>query len=154
MAWLFFTFLQVFLHQLTWPCRKQRCALHHIVHSSVFSLSFLALRLSYGGLCVRWIRENSCFIAQGFDLIPRSCLSPLRSSSLLGSWSARGCRAVPVDSSTTKCLCDRLSTFAILARLNPDVVSRAISIISFNAEERQKTRLCDMCDLMYRFFWS
>uniref|UniRef100_A0A672QDN6 Adhesion G protein-coupled receptor B1 n=1 Tax=Sinocyclocheilus grahami TaxID=75366 RepID=A0A672QDN6_SINGR len=56
------------------------------------------------------------------DLI--SCLSPLRSSSLLGSWSARGCRAVPVDSSTTKCLCDRLSTFAILARLNPDVVSR------------------------------
>ncbi|XP_039507940.1 adhesion G protein-coupled receptor B1 isoform X10 [Pimephales promelas] len=43
------------------------------------------------------------------------------SSSLLGSWSARGCRAVPVDSSTTKCLCDRLSTFAILARLNPDV---------------------------------
>uniref|UniRef100_A0A673IVY5 Brain-specific angiogenesis inhibitor 1-like n=1 Tax=Sinocyclocheilus rhinocerous TaxID=307959 RepID=A0A673IVY5_9TELE len=43
------------------------------------------------------------------------------SSSLLGSWSARGCRAVPVDSSTTKCLCDRLSTFAILARFNPDV---------------------------------
>nr|XP_055066798.1 adhesion G protein-coupled receptor B1-like isoform X10 [Misgurnus anguillicaudatus] len=43
------------------------------------------------------------------------------SSSLLGSWSARGCRAVPVDSSTTRCLCDRLSTFAILARLNPDV---------------------------------
>ncbi|XP_057195389.1 adhesion G protein-coupled receptor B1 isoform X8 [Triplophysa rosa] len=43
------------------------------------------------------------------------------SSSLLGSWSARGCRAVPVDSSTTKCLCDRLSTFAILARLNPGV---------------------------------
>uniref|UniRef100_A0A8C1SCY5 Adhesion G protein-coupled receptor B1a n=1 Tax=Cyprinus carpio TaxID=7962 RepID=A0A8C1SCY5_CYPCA len=64
----------------------------------------------------------------GFDLIPRSCLSPLRSSSLLGSWSARGCRAVPVDSSTTKCLCDRLSTFAILARLNPDVVSRLPSV--------------------------
>uniref|UniRef100_A0A8C2JY28 Adhesion G protein-coupled receptor B1a n=1 Tax=Cyprinus carpio TaxID=7962 RepID=A0A8C2JY28_CYPCA len=64
----------------------------------------------------------------GFDLIPRSCLSPLRSSSLLGSWSARGCRAVPVDSSTTKCLCDRLSTFAILARLNPDVVSLLPSV--------------------------
>uniref|UniRef100_A0A671Q6I8 Brain-specific angiogenesis inhibitor 1-like n=1 Tax=Sinocyclocheilus anshuiensis TaxID=1608454 RepID=A0A671Q6I8_9TELE len=60
------------------------------------------------------------------DLI--SCLSPLRSSSLLGSWSARGCRAVSVDSSTTKCLCDRLSTFAILARLNPDVVSRLPSV--------------------------
>ncbi|XP_030641181.1 adhesion G protein-coupled receptor B1 [Chanos chanos] len=43
------------------------------------------------------------------------------SSSLLGSWSARGCRAVPVDSFRTKCVCDRLSTFAILARLNPDV---------------------------------
>uniref|UniRef100_A0A674BB12 Adhesion G protein-coupled receptor B1 n=1 Tax=Salmo trutta TaxID=8032 RepID=A0A674BB12_SALTR len=43
------------------------------------------------------------------------------SSSLLGSWSARGCRAVPVDSFSTKCVCDRLSTFAILARLNPDM---------------------------------
>ncbi|KAJ8005411.1 hypothetical protein DPEC_G00146370 [Dallia pectoralis] len=43
------------------------------------------------------------------------------SSSLLGSWSARGCRAVPVDSFRTKCVCDRLSTFAILARLNPDM---------------------------------
>ncbi|KAK0141534.1 Adhesion G protein-coupled receptor B1 [Merluccius polli] len=44
-------------------------------------------------------------------------------SSLLGSWSARGCRAVLVDSFRTKCVCDRLSTFAILARLNPDMVS-------------------------------
>ncbi|XP_072572598.1 adhesion G protein-coupled receptor B1 isoform X2 [Paramormyrops kingsleyae] len=41
--------------------------------------------------------------------------------SLLGSWSARGCRTVPVDSFRTKCICDRLSTFAILARLNPDM---------------------------------
>uniref|UniRef100_A0A3Q2D7G5 Adhesion G protein-coupled receptor B1a n=1 Tax=Cyprinodon variegatus TaxID=28743 RepID=A0A3Q2D7G5_CYPVA len=45
------------------------------------------------------------------------------SSSLLGSWSARGCRAVLVDSFRTKCVCDRLSTFAILARINPDMVS-------------------------------
>ncbi|XP_055358973.1 adhesion G protein-coupled receptor B1 isoform X5 [Betta splendens] len=43
------------------------------------------------------------------------------SSSLLGSWSARGCKAVLVDSFRTKCVCDRLSTFAILARLNPDM---------------------------------
>ncbi|XP_075896893.1 adhesion G protein-coupled receptor B1 isoform X3 [Nelusetta ayraudi] len=43
------------------------------------------------------------------------------SSSLLGSWSARGCKAVPVDSFRTKCVCDRLSTFAILARLNPEM---------------------------------
>ncbi|KAM6967523.1 adhesion G protein-coupled receptor B1 [Aplochiton taeniatus] len=45
------------------------------------------------------------------------------SSSLLGSWSSRGCRSVPVlvDSFRTKCVCDRLSTFAILARLNPDM---------------------------------
>uniref|UniRef100_A0A8C7X3Z2 Adhesion G protein-coupled receptor B1a n=1 Tax=Oryzias sinensis TaxID=183150 RepID=A0A8C7X3Z2_9TELE len=45
------------------------------------------------------------------------------SSSLLGSWSAKGCKAVLVDSFRTKCVCDRLSTFAILARLNPDMVS-------------------------------
>uniref|UniRef100_A0A8D3EDS3 Adhesion G protein-coupled receptor B1a n=1 Tax=Scophthalmus maximus TaxID=52904 RepID=A0A8D3EDS3_SCOMX len=42
-------------------------------------------------------------------------------SSLLGSWSARGCRTVLVDSFRTKCVCDRLSTFAILARLNPEM---------------------------------
>ncbi|XP_034082414.1 adhesion G protein-coupled receptor B1 isoform X8 [Gymnodraco acuticeps] len=43
------------------------------------------------------------------------------SSSLLGSWSARGCKAVLVDSFRTKCVCDRLSTFAILARLNTEM---------------------------------
>ncbi|XP_066538805.1 adhesion G protein-coupled receptor B1 isoform X1 [Hoplias malabaricus] len=42
------------------------------------------------------------------------------SSSLLGSWSGRSCRAVPIDSSRTRCVCDRLSTFAILARLSLD----------------------------------
>uniref|UniRef100_A0A669EXJ8 Adhesion G protein-coupled receptor B1 n=1 Tax=Oreochromis niloticus TaxID=8128 RepID=A0A669EXJ8_ORENI len=42
-------------------------------------------------------------------------------SSLLGSWSARGCKTVLVDSFRTKCSCDRLSTFAILARLNPEM---------------------------------
>ncbi|XP_051520030.1 adhesion G protein-coupled receptor B1-like [Myxocyprinus asiaticus] len=41
------------------------------------------------------------------------------SSSLLGSWSARGCRSVSRDSSTT-CVCDGLSTFALIARPNPD----------------------------------
>ncbi|KAG2464909.1 AGRB1 protein, partial [Polypterus senegalus] len=40
----------------------------------------------------------------------------------LGAWSTRGCRAVPLTSFRTKCICDRLSTFAILARLNPDTI--------------------------------
>ncbi|KAM3873611.1 adhesion G protein-coupled receptor B1 [Diretmus argenteus] len=55
--------------------------------------------------------------------INQTCISwdESDSSSLLGSWSARGCRAVLVDSFTTKCVCDRLSTFAILARINPDM---------------------------------
>lgn len=53
-----------------------------------------------------------------------SFLSPsLCSSSLLGSWSARSCRAVPVHSFRTKCVCDSISTFAILARVNFDSVS-------------------------------
>uniref|UniRef100_A0A8C2BR89 Adhesion G protein-coupled receptor B1b n=1 Tax=Cyprinus carpio TaxID=7962 RepID=A0A8C2BR89_CYPCA len=43
-----------------------------------------------------------------------------RSASLLGSWSARGCRSVSRDSSTT-CVCDGLSTFALIARPNPDL---------------------------------
>uniref|UniRef100_A0A673FS85 Brain-specific angiogenesis inhibitor 1-like n=1 Tax=Sinocyclocheilus rhinocerous TaxID=307959 RepID=A0A673FS85_9TELE len=41
------------------------------------------------------------------------------SASLLGSWSARGCRSVARDSSTA-CVCDGLSTFAVIARPNPD----------------------------------
>ncbi|XP_013879626.1 brain-specific angiogenesis inhibitor 1 isoform X3 [Austrofundulus limnaeus] len=53
----------------------------------------------------------------------QTCISwdESESSSLLGSWSARGCRAVLVDSFRTKCVCDRLSTFAILARLQSDL---------------------------------
>ncbi|KAM8811235.1 adhesion G protein-coupled receptor B1 isoform 1-T1 [Eudromia elegans] len=43
------------------------------------------------------------------------------SSSALGAWSWRGCRTVPLDSFRTKCLCDRLATFAILAQLSPDM---------------------------------
>uniref|UniRef100_A0AAQ5XJ13 Adhesion G protein-coupled receptor B1a n=1 Tax=Amphiprion ocellaris TaxID=80972 RepID=A0AAQ5XJ13_AMPOC len=57
----------------------------------------------------------------------RVCVSPC-SASLLGSWSARGCKAVLVDSFRTKCVCDRLSTFAILARLNPEMVSPTASL--------------------------
>uniref|UniRef100_A0AAX7UXV5 Adhesion G protein-coupled receptor B1b n=1 Tax=Astatotilapia calliptera TaxID=8154 RepID=A0AAX7UXV5_ASTCA len=55
-------------------------------------------------------------------LLTRCCLpSPsLCSSSLLGSWSARSCRAVPVHSFRTKCVCDSLSTFAILSHVNFD----------------------------------
>uniref|UniRef100_A0A8C5EAV8 Adhesion G protein-coupled receptor B1a n=1 Tax=Gouania willdenowi TaxID=441366 RepID=A0A8C5EAV8_GOUWI len=53
------------------------------------------------------------------SLFPCLCVC-VCSSSLLGSWSTRGCRAVLLDSLRTKCVCERLSTFAILARLNPD----------------------------------
>lgn len=50
-------------------------------------------------------------------------LSLSLSESLLGSWSARGCRALTLDSGRTRCACDALSTFAILARPNPESVS-------------------------------
>ncbi|RVE67167.1 hypothetical protein OJAV_G00114990 [Oryzias javanicus] len=58
------------------------------------------------------------------DTVNETCLSwdESESSSLLGSWSARSCRAVPVHSSRTKCVCDSLSTFAILARVNLDSI--------------------------------
>ncbi|XP_068616631.1 adhesion G protein-coupled receptor B1 [Brachionichthys hirsutus] len=53
----------------------------------------------------------------------QTCISwdESESSSLLGSWAARGCKAVLVDSFRTRCVCDRLSAFAILARLNPEM---------------------------------
>ncbi|KAM3858661.1 adhesion G protein-coupled receptor B1-like [Diretmus argenteus] len=56
--------------------------------------------------------------------INETCISwdESETSSLLGSWSARSCRAVPVDSFRTKCVCDSLSTFAILAHINLDSI--------------------------------
>ncbi|XP_042169438.1 adhesion G protein-coupled receptor B3-like, partial [Oncorhynchus tshawytscha] len=33
-----------------------------------------------------------------------------------GTWSSKGCKTVLTDASHTKCLCDRVSTFAILAQ--------------------------------------
>uniref|UniRef100_H3DJM8 Adhesion G protein-coupled receptor B1 n=1 Tax=Tetraodon nigroviridis TaxID=99883 RepID=H3DJM8_TETNG len=54
--------------------------------------------------------------------VNETCISwdESESSSLLGSWSARSCRAVPVHPFRTKCVCDSVSTFAILARVNLD----------------------------------
>ncbi|XP_038664712.1 adhesion G protein-coupled receptor B1 isoform X8 [Scyliorhinus canicula] len=37
-----------------------------------------------------------------------------------GVWSSRGCKTFPIDSSRTKCQCDRLSSFAILAQLSSE----------------------------------
>ncbi|XP_019744473.1 brain-specific angiogenesis inhibitor 1-like isoform X3 [Hippocampus comes] len=58
------------------------------------------------------------------DTMNETCLSwdESETSSLLGSWSARSCRAVAVDSFRTKCVCDSLSTFAILAHVNFDSI--------------------------------
>ncbi|XP_068094214.1 adhesion G protein-coupled receptor B1 isoform X2 [Hyperolius riggenbachi] len=42
-------------------------------------------------------------------------------SSNLGSWSFKGCRTFPVDPFHTKCLCDRLSSFAILSHISSDM---------------------------------
>uniref|UniRef100_A0A673KMI6 Brain-specific angiogenesis inhibitor 1-like n=1 Tax=Sinocyclocheilus rhinocerous TaxID=307959 RepID=A0A673KMI6_9TELE len=52
-----------------------------------------------------------------------------KDESLLGSWSARGCRSVSRDSSTT-CVCDGLSTFALIARPNPDLVSSLLPSVT------------------------
>uniref|UniRef100_A0A8C8DMA1 Adhesion G protein-coupled receptor B1b n=1 Tax=Oryzias sinensis TaxID=183150 RepID=A0A8C8DMA1_9TELE len=65
--------------------------------------------------------HNECDLTGWSDLYSPNSPS-LRSSSLLGSWSARSCRAVPIDSFRTKCVCDSISTFAILARVNLDSI--------------------------------
>uniref|UniRef100_A0A672FSG5 Adhesion G protein-coupled receptor B1b n=1 Tax=Salarias fasciatus TaxID=181472 RepID=A0A672FSG5_SALFA len=60
-----------------------------------------------------------------------TCLSwdESESSSLLGSWSARSCRAVPVHPFRTKCVCDSLSTFAILARIMDKALLPSVTLI-------------------------
>uniref|UniRef100_A0A8C6XF38 Adhesion G protein-coupled receptor B1 n=1 Tax=Naja naja TaxID=35670 RepID=A0A8C6XF38_NAJNA len=40
----------------------------------------------------------------------------------LGAWSWKGCRTVLIDPFRTKCFCDRISTFAILAQINTEKV--------------------------------
>ncbi|CAD7678006.1 unnamed protein product [Nyctereutes procyonoides] len=40
----------------------------------------------------------------------------------LGTWSTQGCKTVLTDASHTKCLCDRLSTFAILAQQPREII--------------------------------
>ncbi|KAK2834186.1 hypothetical protein Q7C36_014887 [Tachysurus vachellii] len=56
------------------------------------------------------------------DTVNETCIAwdESETESLLGSWSARGCRALALDSGRTRCACDALSTFAILARPNPE----------------------------------
>ncbi|XP_069830689.1 adhesion G protein-coupled receptor B3 isoform X4 [Dendropsophus ebraccatus] len=45
-----------------------------------------------------------------------------KSNDSLGTWSTQGCRTVLTDASHTKCLCDRLSTFAILAQQPREII--------------------------------
>ncbi|KAF1670127.1 Adhesion G protein-coupled receptor B3, partial [Pygoscelis papua] len=45
-----------------------------------------------------------------------------RTNDSLGTWSTQGCKTVLTDASHTKCLCDRLSTFAILAQQPREII--------------------------------
>ncbi|XP_073531601.1 adhesion G protein-coupled receptor B3 isoform X6 [Phyllobates terribilis] len=45
-----------------------------------------------------------------------------KSNESLGTWSTQGCKTVLTDASHTKCLCDRLSTFAILAQQPREII--------------------------------
>ncbi|OWK01478.1 hypothetical protein Celaphus_00018728, partial [Cervus elaphus hippelaphus] len=56
------------------------------------------------------------------DLPPTLC----RNDSL-GTWSTQGCKTVLTDASHTKCLCDRLSTFAILAQQPREIIMESSS---------------------------
>lgn len=56
-------------------------------------------------------------------IFPPLPLSLLCRNDSLGTWSTQGCKTVLTDASHTKCLCDRLSTFAILAQQPREIVS-------------------------------
>ncbi|XP_069582767.1 adhesion G protein-coupled receptor B3 isoform X4 [Ranitomeya imitator] len=45
-----------------------------------------------------------------------------KSNESLGAWSTQGCRTVLTDASHTKCFCERLSTFAILAQQPREII--------------------------------
>lgn len=102
-----------------WQCVGDAC----------FLLSLLSFSLS--SLCVSLFLPLSLYLCSVLPLLPLhrpsssapSSSSSSFSSSQLGAWSWRGCRTVPVDPFRTKCLCDRISTFAILAQLSAEMVS-------------------------------
>uniref|UniRef100_A0A6Q2ZJT3 Adhesion G protein-coupled receptor B3 n=1 Tax=Esox lucius TaxID=8010 RepID=A0A6Q2ZJT3_ESOLU len=47
-----------------------------------------------------------------------------------GSWSSKGCKTVLTDASHTKCLCDRVSTFAILAQQPREITMESSGVPS------------------------
>ncbi|XP_054841913.1 adhesion G protein-coupled receptor B1 [Eublepharis macularius] len=71
--------------------------------------------------CILWDDAHICSITEP-PLLP----SPAQ----LGAWSWRGCRTVPVDAFRTKCLCDRISTFAILAQLSAEMNTEKVLVPS------------------------
>lgn len=76
-----------------------------------------------GSFCSVRSLWNTLSLLRSLSPLPSLPLSSSLSESLLGSWSARGCRALTLDSGRTRCACDALSTFALLARPNPESVS-------------------------------
>uniref|UniRef100_A0A4X1SGF9 Adhesion G protein-coupled receptor B1 n=1 Tax=Sus scrofa TaxID=9823 RepID=A0A4X1SGF9_PIG len=125
-----------------------RCSLPEADDSSVFVVgtvlyrnlgSFLALQRNTTVL-------NSKVISVTVKPPPRSLLTPLEIEFAhmyngttnqtfhrglgLGPWSWRGCRTVPLDALRTRCLCDRLSTFAILAQLSADASMEKVAVPS------------------------
>lgn len=99
-----------------------RWDLDRFILPSLFYFILIFLLPGAACLCIYRIASVSLRVSVCVPACVCVCFLPC-SSSLLGSWSARGCKAVLVDSFRTKCVCDRLSTFAILARLNPEMVS-------------------------------
>uniref|UniRef100_A0A7N6A631 Adhesion G protein-coupled receptor B1a n=1 Tax=Anabas testudineus TaxID=64144 RepID=A0A7N6A631_ANATE len=89
---------------------------------------------------------NSKVLSVAIKPTPASLSAPVVvDSSLLGSWSARGCKAVLVDSFRTKCVCDRLSTFAILARLNPEMVTLMLATGLLYIRSERSVILINFC---------
>nr|XP_060631928.1 adhesion G protein-coupled receptor B1-like isoform X1 [Anolis sagrei ordinatus] len=77
--------------------------------------------------CILW---DDADVPSSSTTITSSSSSSSFSSSQLGAWSWRGCRTVPVDPFRTKCLCDRISTFAILAQLSAEMNSEKVLVPS------------------------
>ncbi|XP_062935452.1 adhesion G protein-coupled receptor B1 isoform X2 [Cynocephalus volans] len=70
--------------------------------------------------------NQTCILWDETDVPSSSSSAPPQ----LGPWSWRGCRTVPLDALRTRCLCDRLSTFAILAQLSADATMEKVTLPS------------------------
>uniref|UniRef100_A0A803SS41 Adhesion G protein-coupled receptor B3 n=1 Tax=Anolis carolinensis TaxID=28377 RepID=A0A803SS41_ANOCA len=102
----------IFTPMSTGKIHKKKARELMCVLSSLSPISFSLLELD----------ESTVFVLGAVLYKNLELILPTLRNDSLGTWSSQGCKTVLTDASHTKCLCDRLSTFAILAQQPREII--------------------------------